>query len=63
MRFIFIIQLGDTHKLDGKQIMIEGLKRSQKSNLLLKKFKVFHSIDLELLKNGDKRMEDGSRLI
>ena len=61
MRFIFIIQLGDTHKLDGKQIMIEGLKRYQKLNLLLKKFKVFHSIDLELLKNGDKMMEDGSR--
>ena len=61
MRFIFIIQLDDTHKLDGKQIMIEGLKRYQKLNLLLKKFKVFHSIDLELLKNGDKMMEDGSR--
>ena len=61
MRFIFIIQLGDTHKLDGKQIMIEGLKRYQKLNLLLKKFKVSHSIDLELLKNGDKMMEDGSR--
>lgn len=61
MRFIFIIQLGDTHKLEGKQIMIEGLKRSQKLNLLLKKFKVFHSIDLELLENGGKMMEDGSR--